>query len=43
MGRQIITDWREPNVIRCAPAPMYSSFEDVYKMVSILKEILKDY
>lgn len=43
MDKHIITDWREPNVIRCAPAPMYNSFEDVYKMVSILKEILKDY
>ena len=36
----IITDWREPNVIRCAPTPMYNSFEDVYRMVSKLKELL---
>ena len=36
----IITDWREPDVIRCAPVPMYNSFEDVYRMVSILKELL---
>ena len=36
----IITDWREPDVIRCAPVPLYNSFEDVYRMVSILKEIL---
>ncbi len=40
MDKHIITDWREPNVIRCAPAPMYNSFEDVYKMVATLKEIL---
>ncbi|WP_445747924.1 kynureninase [Polaribacter sp.] len=32
----IISDWREPDVIRCAPVPMYNSFEDVYQMVSIL-------
>ncbi|MDG1528938.1 MAG: kynureninase [Polaribacter sp.] len=36
----IITDWREPDVIRCAPVPMYNSFEDVFKMVSILKGLL---
>lgn len=36
----IITDWREPDVIRCAPVPMYNSFEDVYRMVSILKDLL---
>jgi len=36
----IITDWREPDVIRCAPVPMYISFEDVYRMVSILKDLL---
>jgi len=36
----VITDWREPDVIRCAPVPMYNSFEDVYKMVSVLKELL---
>jgi kynureninase len=26
----IITDWREPNVIRMAPVPLYNTFEDVY-------------
>lgn len=36
----IITDWREPDVIRCAPVPMYTSFEDVYRMVSVLKKLL---
>jgi kynureninase len=36
----IITDWREPDVIRCAPVPLYNSFEDVFKMVEKLKEIL---
>jgi len=36
----VITDWREPDVIRCAPVPMYNSFEDVYRMVSVLKELL---
>ncbi|MDY8138607.1 kynureninase [Aquimarina sp. 2201CG5-10] len=36
----IITDWREPDVIRFAPVPLYNSFEDVYKMVEILKTLL---
>ena len=36
----VITDWREPDVIRCAPVPMYNSFEDVFKMVEILKSLL---
>lgn len=38
----IITDWREPDVIRCAPVPLYNSFEDVYRMVEKLKEILNE-
>ncbi|MDC0869886.1 kynureninase [Flavobacteriaceae bacterium] len=36
----IIADWREPDVIRCAPVPMYTSFEDVYHMVTILESLL---
>jgi kynureninase len=36
----VITDWREPGVIRCAPAPFYNSFEDVFGMVAILKTLL---
>ncbi len=36
----IITDWREPDVIRCAPVPMYTRFKDVYEMVDVLKKLL---
>jgi kynureninase len=36
MKNGVITDWREPNVIRLAPVPLYSSFEDMYHLVSIL-------
>jgi len=36
----VISDWREPDVIRCAPVPLYNSFEDVFHMVDKLKAIL---
>lgn len=38
----VISDWREPNVIRCAPTPLYNSFQDVYYLVERLKTILND-
>ncbi len=36
----IITDWREPDVIRAAPVPLYNTFQDVYLMVEKLKSLL---
>lgn len=36
----VISDWREPDVIRCAPVPLYNSFQDVYNMVEKLKKTL---
>jgi kynureninase len=36
----VISDWREPDVIRCAPVPLYNSFQDVYNMVERLKCLL---
>ena len=38
----LMTDWREPNVIRAAPVPLYNSFEDVYRFVHGLKCILAE-
>lgn len=33
----IIADWREPNVIRVAPVPLYNSFEDVFRFAEIFR------
>jgi kynureninase len=38
--RGVIADWREPNVIRVAPVPMYNSFEDVWRFGQILRECI---
>ena len=32
----VIADWREPNVIRVAPVPLYNTFEDVFRFADIL-------
>jgi kynureninase len=37
----VIADWREPDVIRVAPVPLYNSFEDVFRFVEIFKNALR--
>lgn len=37
----VVADWREPNVIRLAPAPFYCSFENMYEFGQILKKGLQ--
>lgn len=36
----VIGDWREPNVIRVAPTPLYNSYSDVYHFAQLLKEAI---
>lgn len=36
----IIADWREPNVIRIAPVPLYNTFEEVFRFGVIFKRAL---
>jgi kynureninase len=35
----VVADWREPNVIRIAPVPLYNTYEDCYKLYEILMSI----
>lgn len=43
MENGVFVDWREPNVIRLAPAPLYTSYEDIFKFGEILKCGISDY
>lgn len=36
----VIADWREPDVIRVAPVPLYNTYEDVYRFATIFAESL---
>ena len=42
MKNGVITDWREPNVIRLAPVPLYCSYEDMYHFGQILKKGIQE-
>ncbi|MFN7312778.1 MAG: kynureninase [Bacteroidota bacterium] len=37
MEHHILPDWREPDVIRMSPVPMYNTFEEVFEIGEVLK------
>ncbi|MEX2592840.1 MAG: kynureninase [Anditalea sp.] len=37
----VVGDWRNPNVIRLAPTPLYNSFVEVFHFAKILEQSLK--
>jgi kynureninase len=37
----VIADWREPNVIRVAPVPLYNTFEEVYRFAEMMRFAVK--
>ncbi len=36
----IIADWREPDVIRVAPVPLYNTYEDVYRLYEVMARLV---
>ncbi|HRO71592.1 MAG TPA: kynureninase, partial [Chitinophagaceae bacterium] len=41
LSRQgVVADWREPNVIRVAPVPLYNTFGEVWKFGEIVKRTI---
>lgn len=39
-GKNIVPDFRNPDIIRVSPSPLYCRFEDIWKMVQSLQEII---
>ncbi len=38
--RGVVADWREPDVIRVAPVPLYNTFLDIFSFYNILKSVI---
>ncbi len=42
VANNVLGDWREPNVIRLSPVPMYNSFEDVFTLGQLLLKVTQE-
>ena len=42
VNRRIVGDWREPDVIRLSPVPLYNSFADIFELGQQLSDILRN-
>lgn len=40
MKQGVIADWREPNVIRVAPVPLYNTFEEVWRFGALVDQLI---
>lgn len=42
LEKSVICDWRNPDVIRVAPHPLYNSYVEVFNFVKILKDAIEN-
>lgn len=42
IAKGVFADWREPDVIRAAPVPLYNKFEEVFRFIQMLKESIEE-
>jgi kynureninase len=38
--RKVVTDYRRPNILRFAPSPLYTSFEECFEAIQRLASII---
>jgi kynureninase len=41
-SRHVLCDYRDPDVVRIAPTPLYNTFEEVYIFYEIINEVLNE-
>lgn len=41
MSQDLICDWREPDILRLAPVPLYNTFSEVYEAVELIRVALQ--